>query len=105
MKFFKFAEQQILKAQREGKLDNLKGAGKPLNVKTTSDPVTSFGYDVMHQAGVVPAEIDLKKSIQKQAQKLQGITDPEEYKRELRILSDLQTRLGITADARRKFTE
>lgn len=103
MKLSKFAEQQIQKAQREGQLDNLKGAGKPLKVETTADPVTSFGYDVMHQAGVVPAEIDLKKAIQKQAQKLQNITDPEEYKREMRIFSDLQTRLGITEDARRKF--
>ncbi len=29
MKFSDLAERQILKAQAEGQLDNLKGAGKP----------------------------------------------------------------------------
>ncbi len=103
MKLFNFAEQQIRKAQAEGQFDNLKGAGKPLNVKTGGDPTVTLGYQIMADAHVVPKEIELKKAVQAQAQKLLTITDPDDYKREMKIFADLQMQLGIQEDARRKY--
>ena len=63
MKFDKLAERQILKAQAEGQLDDLKGAGKPLS-KKGGNTSTAAGFRIMAEAGVVPREIELKKAVE-----------------------------------------
>lgn len=103
MKFGKLSEQQIRKAQAEGQLDDLKGAGKPLPAKGDGDFAEAAGFRIMAEAGALPREIELKKAIQTQAQKIQSLTDPAEKKAAMAIFSKLQQELQIQIEARRKF--
>ncbi len=102
MKTSKLAEQQIRKAQAEGKLDNLKGAGKPLN-RETGDTADAAGYRIMAEAGAIPEEIRLRKEVDAQLAHLQTLTDPAGRKTAMAKLADLQMRLSIAQEARRKF--
>ena len=60
MKWSTLVESQIHKAQAEGQLDDLRGAGKPLP-KNQGGDVVSAGLGIMAEAGVLPNEIVLKK--------------------------------------------
>ncbi len=100
MRFSDLAERQILKAQAEGKLDNLKGAGKPL---ASADASTeAVGFRIMAEAGALPREIQLRKAIEEQTRILQGLTGDARAP-ELAKLADLQLRLAIEQEARRRF--
>jgi len=100
MRFSNLAERQILKAQAEGKLDSLKGAGKPL--ASTDASTDAVGFRIMAEAGALPREIQLRKAIEEQTRILQGLASearaPEQAK-----LADLQLRLAIEQEARRRF--
>ena len=102
MKWRDLAEQQIQKAKAEGQLDDLKGAGKPLPPRQGGD-VVSAGLGIMAEAGVLPREIELKKAVDTQREALKTITDPDAHKAALRVLADLEMRLTIEQEARRKF--
>ncbi|CAM3470980.1 DUF1992 domain-containing protein [Paracoccus nototheniae] len=102
MKFSDLAERQILKAQAEGQLDNLKGAGKPLNIEGDGS-ADAIGFRIMADAGVVPREIQLRKAVEAQSLILQETTGEEARKREVIKLNDLQLRLSIEQEARRRF--
>ena len=100
MRFSTLAERQILKAQAQGQLDNLKGAGKPL---ASADASTeAVGFRIMAEAGALPREIQLRKAVEEQTRILQG-TAGEARQRELAKLADLQLRLAIEQEARRRF--
>lgn len=77
MRFDRLAEHQIRKAEAEGQLKNLNGA--------------------------VPEEITLRKAVEQQRAELQQTTDPEQHRSEMRKLSDMQLRLAIQEEARRRF--
>lgn len=102
MSFSKLAERQILKAQAEGSLDNLEGAGKPLPDRPNED-VVGVGMRIMAQAGFVPREFELKKAVDAQLSLLKKTTDPLLRKQEMKKLADLQLRHEIEREARRKF--
>ena len=59
------AEQRIADAIKRGELDNLPGAGRPLDLR--EDPLVSaeqrMASRVMKNAGFVPAEIGLRREI------------------------------------------
>lgn len=95
-------ECQIQKAKTEGLLDGLKGEGRPLSGHSGGD-IVSAGYGMMAQAGVLPKEIVLKKAIEAQQLVLQETNQPGARKAEMRKLADLQMRLVIEQEARRKF--
>ncbi len=103
MKIHKRAEEQIKRAQLKGELDNLKGAGKPLPARGDGDLAEAAGFRIMAEAGAVPEEIRLRNEVEAQLKRLQSITDPDQRKTEMSILADLQMRLGIQEEARRKF--
>ncbi|WP_028028245.1 DUF1992 domain-containing protein [Gemmobacter nectariphilus] len=103
MKFSQLAERQIRKAQAEGQLENLKGAGKPLDLSEAAGSTEAIGFRIMAEAGAVPREVDLRRQVQAQQAILQQTTDPEARKREMARLADLQLRLEIEAEARRRF--
>ena len=63
-------EQQIRKAEAEGKLSNLKGAGKPLPDRGGGDHADAVGYRMMAEAGALPEEMRLKKELADARQKL-----------------------------------
>lgn len=102
MKFSDLAERQILKAQAEGQLDNLEGAGKPLNIGGNGS-ADAIGFRIMADAGVVPREIQLRKAVEAQSRILGETTGEEARKREMIKLNDLQLRLSIEQEARRRF--
>jgi len=102
MKFSDLAERQILKAQPEGQFDSLKGAGKPLNLDGDGS-ADAIGFRIMAEAGALPREIQLRKAVEAQVRILRGTTGEEARRREQKKLADLQLRLDIEQEARRRF--
>lgn len=102
MRFKDLAERQILKAQAEGQLDDLEGAGKPLE-KTGSETIETAGFRMMAEAGAVPREILLKRERDTQKEVLAQLTDPVARKAAMAKLADIELRLAIEQEARRKF--
>lgn len=102
MKWRDLAEHQIQKAKAQGQLDNLKGQGKPLPDRQGGD-VVSAGMGIKAEAGVLPREIELKKAIDAQLKVLGQAKDETEKKAVMRKLADLEMRLSIEQEARRKF--
>lgn len=103
MKFSQLSERQILKAQAEGQLDNLKGAGKPLPPISGGDQAEAAGFRIMAEAGALPKEVELRKAVQAQAQVLRDTTDPDQRKIEMRKFAELSQALAIQEEARRKY--
>ncbi|MBT8154594.1 DUF1992 domain-containing protein [Epibacterium ulvae] len=102
MRWRDLAEHQIQKAKADGQLDDLSGQGKPLAMQGCDD-IVSAGMGIMAQAGVLPREIELKKAVAAQRQVSAGTTDPDQRKAEMGRLADLELRLNIEQEARRKF--
>ena len=63
----------------------------------------SAGMGLMAQAGVVPREIELKKAVAAQRLALKSARPPEAQKAAMQKLADLELRLNIEQEARRKF--
>ncbi|MDK3019672.1 DnaJ family domain-containing protein [Pseudodonghicola flavimaris] len=103
MKFSQLSERQILKAQAEGQLDNLKGAGKPLPPVGGGDYAEAAGFRIMAEAGALPKEVELRKAIETQARVLRDTTDPVARKEEMRKFAELSQALAIQEEARRKY--
>lgn len=102
MKFSNLVERQILKAQTEGQFDNLKGAGKPLDISGDGS-VDAIGFRIMAEAGALPREVELRKAVEAQSLVLHETLDEETRKREMRKLAELQLRLDIEKEARLRF--
>ncbi|GEM_PF-6020117 len=102
MKWRELADHQIRKAQAEGQLDDLEGAGKPLN-NQPGVGVEAIGFRIMADAGVVPREIELKKALDAQRLVLQMAKEPAVRKREMAKLAEMELRWAIERDARRKY--
>ncbi|MEH7829743.1 DUF1992 domain-containing protein [Gemmobacter denitrificans] len=102
MKWSELAERQILKAQAEGQLDNLKGAGQPLDLSGDGS-MEAVGFRIMAEAGALPREVALRKAVEDQTRALQSLTDAEEIRQARAHLADLQLRLDIESEARRRF--
>ncbi|WP_127903061.1 DUF1992 domain-containing protein [Solirhodobacter olei] len=103
MKFSELAERQIRKAQAEGQFDALKGAGKPLDMGEAAGSAEAVGFRIMAEAGALPREIELRKAIDVQAEVLRQTTGEAERKREMAKLAELQQRLAVEEEARRRF--
>ena len=107
-KFGRLTEQQIRKAQLEGKLDDLEGSGKPLTERPGDaliDPGDAAGFRIMAEAGALPEEIKLKKQIDATRKAWQAATSPEAKAELMRQLADLELKYEIAQNARRKFLE
>jgi len=102
MKWDKLAERQIRKAEAEGQFEDLKGAGKPLKPES-GDSADAAGFRIMHEAGVVPREIELRKRVEALTAKLRETTDEAARKVLTKELADVQLRLDIAQEARRKY--
>ncbi|WP_306044725.1 DUF1992 domain-containing protein [Nioella sp. MMSF_3534] len=102
MRWDKLAEHQIRKAEAEGQLDDLKGAGKPLKPET-GESADAAGFRIMHEAGVVPREIELRKQVEALTAKLRETPAGAERETIVRELAGVQLRLDIEQEARRKY--
>lgn len=99
-------EAQIRKAEAEGKLRGLAGEGKPLPARPGDaliDPGEAVGFRIMAEAGALPVEIRLKAQLDAAMADWRAATDPDEKKRLMARIADLQLRYEIARDARRKF--
>jgi hypothetical protein len=99
-------ERQIQKARLLGQLDGLAGEGKPLADHTGDvfvDIGDAVGFRMMAQAGVLPAEIEIKKQIELHQKALASITDVFKRKKAMSELAQLELRYNIAREARQKF--
>jgi hypothetical protein len=82
MSLEKLLDEQIQKAIAEGKFDNLKGAGKPLNLDgyfATPEEIR-VGYTLLKNNDFVPEEIELLKEIGILREKIKNSEDEAEKK-------------------------
>jgi hypothetical protein len=82
MSLEKALEEQIQRAMSEGKFDNLKSAGKPLNLDdyfATPEDIRA-GYTLLKNNEFVPAEVELLKEIGILREKIKESADENEKK-------------------------
>lgn len=103
MKWRQLAERQILKARAEGQLDHLKGEGRPLPPPGHGDFAEEAGFRIMAEAGAVPEEIALRKAIPAAARAVRNAPDAAAKRSAFARLAELQQRLAVVEEARRKF--
>ncbi len=102
MRWDKLAEHQIRKAEAEGQLDHLKGAGKPLKPES-GESADAAGFRIMAEAGVLPREIQLRKERDALLEQIRAAEDDAARKALQKTLADVQLRLDIEQEARRKY--
>ncbi len=94
--FDAIAEERIAEAIRRGDLDNLPGAGKPLDLE--GDPLVPEDvraiYRILKNAGFVPPEVIERRELAELEAALPTITDADARSKALAKLALLRTRLG-----------
>lgn len=101
----RLTEQQIAKARAEGKLSGLAGEGKPLPEHPEAalvDAGTAVGHRIMAEAGALPEEIGLKRQLA-EAKAAYADAPKADKKAAMARIADLELKLSIAQDARRKF--
>lgn len=101
MRWDRLAERRIQEARARGVLDAPEGAGKPL-ADGPSDGM-GIGFRIMAEAGALPEEVRLAKAVEAARFALPGITEPEARRAAIAELSELEMRLAIAREARRRF--
>ena len=99
-------ESQIKKAIAEGKLKDLEGEGEPLPdhpERAYMDDAEAVGHRIMAEAGALPEEISLKKQLAKAKEDWQAAKGTDQEKPAMARIADLNMRLSIAQEARRKF--
>lgn len=91
--------QQIKEAEARGEFDNLPGAGKPLPPASSGDPLLNR---LAAEAAPASPIVVLRKDIQETRARLQRLTDPDARKSQMKILADLETRLGLEIEAAKR---
>lgn len=95
-------DQIMARAERNGDLDNLPGAGKPL--QKLHQPKDAVIDKLLKENRAKPAAVVLKQKISASRDRLSRLTGEDERKAEMKVLSDLQMRLAIEMEALRKFS-
>lgn len=82
MSLEKVLEEQIRRAIAEGKFDNLRGAGKPLNLDDyfAAPEDIRVGYTLLKNNDFVPQEVELLKEIGILREKIKNCLDESEKK-------------------------
>ncbi|MFV0333790.1 MAG: DnaJ family domain-containing protein [Tropicimonas sp.] len=94
-------DKAFREAQEQGVLDDLPGAGKPL--EELHEPKDAAINRLLKEAHAKPAVVVFHERIAASKARLQTLTDPEERKEEMRRLADLQTRLAIEQESLGKY--
>lgn len=94
-------EQALNQARKNGDLDNLPGAGKPL--KNLDEPKDAPMKRIMEQAHAKAPAVSLNQQIRASYASLKTLTDENERRIEMKVLADLQTKLAIELEAHRKY--
>jgi hypothetical protein len=95
--FQKIAERRILEAIGEGALDDLPGAGQPLELENDSHVPEDLrvAYKILKNAGFVPKEVALRKEIIQAEDLLAGMEDTKAKYRQLKKLNFLVMKLNM----------
>lgn len=99
----RLAERRMLAAVAKGKLSHLSGEGRPLPAHPETafvDPLEAVGFQIMHEAGFVPKELELTRALGEARAALRAATDPAEHRRLMARVADLETRRNIAREAR-----
>ncbi len=102
----RLSEQQIRKAELEGKLRGLEGEGKPLPERPGDafiDAGDAVGHRIMAEAGALPEELRLKAALEDARRAWSAATDPDEKKRRMAAIAELELKYQIAREARVKF--
>ncbi|MEM8629934.1 MAG: DUF1992 domain-containing protein [Pseudomonadota bacterium] len=102
----RLTEQQIRKAQLEGKLSGLDGEGKPLPHRPEEaylDAGEAAAHRIMAEAGALPEEVRLKKELAAAQEAYRAAKGTDAEKPAMRRVADVQMKLSIAQEARRKF--
>jgi len=99
--FEMLAEQKIQEAIERGELDDLPGAGKPLEFD--DDPLVPedqrVAYRVLKNAGFVPPEVEARKEVQSIEQLIDTLPNGPQRARALRRLQLLNLKLAEAGGA------
>lgn len=97
------AEKRIQEAINQGEFDHLDGFGKPIDLtEYFSVPAEDrVAFHILKNSGVVPEEIDLRKSIYQLTQEIKNSINPEEITALEKWRLQLEDRLFVLRDSRR----
>ena len=103
----KIAEERLAEASRNGELDDLPGAGKPLDLDDdVLVPVElRTAYRLLKNAGFVPEEVRLRREIQDVEELLARVDSGEERDAAWRRLNHLVSRLNASCGNGALLTE
>ena len=104
MSLEKALEEQIQRAISEGKFDNLKGAGKPLNLDdyfATPEDIRA-GYTLLKNNDFVPPEIELLKEIGALREKIKASVDESEKKSLTKQLNEKSLALTLILERNKR---
>ena len=95
--FQKIAERRIQEAIKDGALDDLPGAGKPLVLEDDSHLPEDLrmAYKVLKNAGCMPPEVSLRKEIARTEDLLAGMEDTRAKCRQIKKLNFLVMKLNM----------
>lgn len=94
------------KAEMEGQLKGLAGEGQRLPDRPGDaliDPGLAVGHRIMAEAGAIPEEIRLKKALEVARAAYAEAEGEGARKQAMARIADLEMRLAIEREARRKF--
>jgi len=93
----KFVEEKIKQAIEAGEFDNLKGAGKPLNLDEYFNAPADVraGYSILKSNNFVPEEVELLRKIGFLREKIKHSRDENERRRTRKILEEKSLALRI----------
>ncbi|NKX43190.1 DUF1992 domain-containing protein [Roseicyclus persicicus] len=104
--FDRLAERRMLKARAEGKLSGLPGEGKPLPQHPEAalvDPGEAVGFRIMAEHGALPEEIVLRKQLAEAKAAYAAATGAEDRRSAMARIAELDMKLSIATEARRRF--
>ncbi len=105
-RFKSLAERQILKAKAEGQLEGLAGEGKPLPdhpEEAYLDAGEAIAHRMMAEAGALPEEVLLKRQLAEAKEAWAEAKGTEGEKAAMARIAEIEMKLSIAQDARRKF--
>ena len=98
-------EAKIRKAMADGKFDNMKGKGKPLDLRRYSEIPEHLrpAYHILKNAGFVPEEVRLKKEMELIKEKIQNSKSPKEKDKLRKELADISQQFNFYMDYNKQF--
>jgi len=104
MSLSKFIEEKLKKAIADGEFDNLKGAGKPLNLDVyfnTPEDIRA-GYTLLKNNEFVPEEVGLLKEIGDLKEKIKICADETERQKSMKTLNEKSMTLAIILERNKR---